>query len=136
MPRLSDSMEEGTILKWLVAEGDDIQPAQPLVEVETDKAVVTHEAAAAGRVLSLTVSEGSTVPVGAPIAVLGEPGESLPHRSSSEALAAAGAGAAETGQAGATQDGAPPKDGAAKTPQDPPVRVKASPLARRIAAER
>ncbi|HEY5054472.1 MAG TPA: lipoyl domain-containing protein, partial [Solirubrobacterales bacterium] len=44
MPRLSDSMEEGTILKWLVAEGDAIAEGQPLVEVETDKAVVPVEA--------------------------------------------------------------------------------------------
>jgi pyruvate dehydrogenase E2 component (dihydrolipoamide acetyltransferase) len=71
MPRLSDSMEEGTILNWLVAEGDEVHEGQPLVEVETDKAVVIHEAAAAGTVLALIVSEGASVPVGASIAVLG-----------------------------------------------------------------
>ena len=80
MPRLSDSMEEGTILKWLVAEGDRVEPGQALVEVETDKATVTHEADVAGVVLALTVGEGASVPVGAPIAVLGEPGEELPQR--------------------------------------------------------
>ena len=44
MPRLSDSMEEGTILSWLVADGDSVEAGQPLVEIETDKATVTYEA--------------------------------------------------------------------------------------------
>ena len=45
MPRLSDSMEEGTILKWLVAEGEEVERGEPLVEIETDKANMTYEAA-------------------------------------------------------------------------------------------
>ncbi len=78
MPRLSDSMEEGTILSWLVAPGDEIAPGQPLAEIETDKATVTYEADDAGVILSLRAAEGSTVPVGAVIAMLGEPGEDPP----------------------------------------------------------
>ncbi|MGI8712794.1 MAG: biotin/lipoyl-containing protein, partial [Solirubrobacteraceae bacterium] len=88
MPRLSDSMEEGTILKWLVVEGQEVQAGQPLVDVETDKAVVSYEADSPGTMLSLLVGEGASVPVGAPIAVLGAAGEALPQRSSPEALAA------------------------------------------------
>ena len=126
MPRLSDSMEEGTILKWLVAEGDEVRAGQPLVEVETDKAVVTYEADADGTVLALVVGEGASVPVGSPIAVFGEAGEALTQRSSPEALAAAVA-----------LPDAPPVSSA--TEQAPPAssggRVKASPLARRVAAE-
>jgi pyruvate dehydrogenase E2 component (dihydrolipoamide acetyltransferase) len=91
MPRLSDSMEEGTILRWLVAEGDHVEPGQPLVEVETDKATVTHEADAAGLILALTVGEGASVPVGSPIAVIGEAGEELPAAHAPDAIAAAGA---------------------------------------------
>ncbi|HLY50831.1 MAG TPA: dihydrolipoamide acetyltransferase family protein [Solirubrobacteraceae bacterium] len=75
MPRLYDSMEEGTIRQWLVAEGDRVEAHQPLVEIETGSDTVTYEADDAGTVLALTVSPGGTVPVGAPIAVLGEPGE-------------------------------------------------------------
>jgi pyruvate dehydrogenase E2 component (dihydrolipoamide acetyltransferase) len=120
-------MEEGTILKWLVAEGDQVEAGQPLVEVETDKAVVTYEADAPGTVLGLTIGEGSTVPVGAPIAVLGEAGESLPRRSSPEALAAVGSSEAPPG----TATEAPP----GTATEAPPARVKASPLARRIAAK-
>jgi pyruvate dehydrogenase E2 component (dihydrolipoamide acetyltransferase) len=99
MPRLSDSMEEGTIVQWLVQSGDHVDEGQALVEVETDKASVVYEAQAAGVVLSLRASEGDSVRVGAPIAVIGEPDEGAGHG-----------------------------DGAR--------RPKASPLARRIAAER
>jgi pyruvate dehydrogenase E2 component (dihydrolipoamide acetyltransferase) len=126
MPRLSDSMEEGTILKWLVAEGDEVRTGQPLVEVETDKAVVTYEADVDATVLALVVGEGASAPVGSPIAVFGEVGEALTQRSSPEALAAAVA-----------LPDAPPVSSA--TEQAPPAssggRVKASPLARRVAAE-
>ncbi|HET7052187.1 MAG TPA: dihydrolipoamide acetyltransferase family protein [Solirubrobacteraceae bacterium] len=100
MPRLSDSMEEGTIVQWLVRPGDNVDEGQPVAEVETDKATVVYEAQTAGVVLELRASEGDSVRVGAPIALLGEPGESV-----------------EVGVQGAP-------------------RPKASPLARRIAAER
>ena len=89
MPRLSDSMEEGTVLQWLVAEGDRVEVGQPLVEIETDKATVTFDADTAGTVLALTVGAEATVPLGAPIAVIGEPGEELPAARSREALAVA-----------------------------------------------
>jgi pyruvate dehydrogenase E2 component (dihydrolipoamide acetyltransferase) len=154
MPRLSDSMAEGTILKWLVAEGDELRQGQPLVEVETDKAVVTHEADAAATVLALLVGEGANVAVGAPILVVGQAGESLPEQSSPEALAAAtelaaaeGAGppampttGAGVGAPAAAAPAAPPAPAASAAPAPPPSspgssRVKASPLARRIAAE-
>lgn len=128
MPRLSDSMDEGTILKWLVAEGDEIRAGQPLVEVETDKAVVTHEADAAGTVLSLVVGEGASVPVGSPIAVVGAAGESFSHRGSPEALAAVAVTREEQATAGE-------QTGVAPSPRPRAGRVKASPLARRIAAE-
>src|SRR5690348_5396911 len=61
MPRLSDSMEEGTITQWLVKPGDHVAEGQPLVEVETDKASVVYEAQAAGVVLELRAAEGSSV---------------------------------------------------------------------------
>ena len=130
MPRLSDSMEEGTILHWLVAEGDHVEPGQPLVEIETDKATVTHEADQAGVILALSVGEGADVPVGAPIAVVGEVGEELPRAESREATAAA-APAAAAPTAAIAAPIAPPSSSA-----PPGARPKASPVARRIAAER
>jgi pyruvate dehydrogenase E2 component (dihydrolipoamide acetyltransferase) len=71
MPRLSDSMEEGTILKWLKSDGDEVKRGDELVEIETDKANMTYEADQDG-VLSIVASEGDTLPVGETIASIGE----------------------------------------------------------------
>src|ERR1700722_9914857 len=77
MPRLSDSMAEGTILTWLAADGDDIVEGQDLVEVETDKATMTQLSEASG-VLSIVVSEGTTIAVGEVIARLEPVGAGTP----------------------------------------------------------
>ena len=74
MPRLSDSMEEGTILTWLKADGDPVTEGEQLVEIETDKAAMTHEAPAAGT-LSILAPIGQTLPVGAVIARLLAPSD-------------------------------------------------------------
>jgi pyruvate dehydrogenase E2 component (dihydrolipoamide acetyltransferase) len=71
MPRLSDSMEAGTILRWLKAEGELVGQGDPLVEIETDKATVVHEAVAEGR-LHIIAAAGETLPIGRRIATLGE----------------------------------------------------------------
>jgi pyruvate dehydrogenase E2 component (dihydrolipoamide acetyltransferase) len=71
MPRLSDSMEEGTILKWLKSDGDEVRRGDELVEIETDKANMTYEADQDG-VLSITAAEGDTLAVGEKIASIGE----------------------------------------------------------------
>jgi pyruvate dehydrogenase E2 component (dihydrolipoamide acetyltransferase) len=70
MPRLSDSMDEGTIVRWLVADGEEVRRGQEIAEVETDKATMPFEAEAAGTI-HLLEPEGSTLPVGAPIARIG-----------------------------------------------------------------
>ena len=101
MPRLSDSMEEGTIVRWLKQDGDRVVQGEPLAEVETDKATVTFDADADGT-LRILVAEGETVALGAVIARIGE----------ANALELAPATAGNGSQ-----------------------RVKASPLARRIARE-
>src|SRR5213596_2437109 len=71
MPRLSDSMEEGTILKWLKSDGDSVAQGDELVEIETDKANMTYEADEAGT-LEIVAQEGDTLPVGETIARIGE----------------------------------------------------------------
>src|SRR5215218_6590184 len=73
MPRLSDSMEEGTILKWLKSDGDSVERGEELVEIETDKANMTYEADEAGT-LEIVAQEGDTVAVGETICRLGEGG--------------------------------------------------------------
>jgi pyruvate dehydrogenase E2 component (dihydrolipoyllysine-residue acetyltransferase) len=120
MPRLSDSMEEGTILTWLVAEGDEIEPGRPLAEIETDKATVVYEADAAGVIQTLTVSTGASVPVGAPIAVISDVVDGLGGQSQAVTNAA---GSPEALVSAAVATAARPR------------RPAASPLARRVAAE-
>ena len=75
MPRLSDSMEEGTILKWLKAVGDEVGVGDELVEIETDKANMVYEADAAGTLIEIVAEEGDTLPIGEVIARVGEAGE-------------------------------------------------------------
>ena len=82
MPRLSDSMEEGTVLKWLVEVGGQVKRGEPLVEIETDKANMTYESDADGVLVEVLAEEGQTLQVGEVIARLGEEGE--PSRQSTD----------------------------------------------------
>ncbi len=172
MPRLSDSMEEGTVLKWLVEEGAEVKRGEPLVEIETDKANMTYDADSDGTLVEILAQEGDTLAIGEPIARIGDTGEASgdgkpsaeePEETQAEGGAEAqdedqdaeespeaeaaeddekaaaqgesrGGGGAEDGggetQAGgtATKTRAPSGDGAGE-------RVKASPIARRMAGE-
>lgn len=126
-------MEEGTVLEWLVAEGDPVEVGQPLVEIETDKATVIYEADAAGVVLALNVSAGATVPVGAPIAVIGEAGDELPAAKSPEAIAAASSVNTPVASRSGSMDAV--TTGGSGSSKAIAARPKASPLARRLAAQ-
>jgi pyruvate dehydrogenase E2 component (dihydrolipoamide acetyltransferase) len=131
MPRLSDSMEEGTILKWLVSEGDEVQRGQEIVEIETDKANMTYESDTAGTLIEIVVSEGDTVPLGEVIARVGEAGEKAEGRKQKAEEPAAEA-ESEEADADAEAEAPAPRvssNGAGE-------RVKASPVARRMARER
>jgi pyruvate dehydrogenase E2 component (dihydrolipoamide acetyltransferase) len=75
MPRLSDSMEEGTVLKWLVEEGGEVKRGEPLVEIETDKANMTYEADSDGALIEIVAQEGDTLAIGEVIARIGDPSE-------------------------------------------------------------
>ncbi len=72
MPRLSDSMEEGTILAWLKQVGEEIAIGDELVEIETDKANMAYESDVAGTLTEILAEEGATLPIGSPIAVIGD----------------------------------------------------------------
>ena len=78
MPQMGFDMQEGTIVRWLKQEGDEVTRGEPIAEIETDKAIVEMEAFASGVLLKTVVGEGETVPVGQTIAVIGSPGEPLP----------------------------------------------------------
>ena len=147
LPRLGQGMESGTIVKWLKSEGDRVEKGEPLYELDTDKVTQEVEAEAAGVLLRIAVAEGE-VPVGQTIAVIGEEGEEVSLESSSGNGAAAPEVAEEPHEEGSA--GGPAREeerergreasaAVAETPQRPAQdggRVKASPLARRIARER
>ncbi len=130
MPRLSDSMEEGTVLKWLKQIGDEVAVGDELVEIETDKANMAYESDVAGTLTEILAPEGETLPIGAPIAVVGDAGEA-PTR------VEAPTEAEEPVEAETEVVREEPAQAPRPTP--PPTtdgeRVKASPLARRVARE-
>ena len=140
MPSMGADMTEGTIVKWLKAEGDQVGRGDKLAEVETDKTVVEMEAYAEGLLRKIVVSEGSLVQVGAVIAFIGDADDDIP-----EVAAAAPAAEAAPEAPAATPAPAPtrapePVQQAALAPVAVPAsqggRIKASPIARKIAEEK
>jgi pyruvate dehydrogenase E2 component (dihydrolipoamide acetyltransferase) len=151
LPRLGQGMESGTIVKWLKSEGDRIEKGEPLYELDTDKVTQEVEAEASGVLLKIAVQEGE-VPVGETIAVIGEEGEETPDLSSGS-----NGSAAQEVDEDSKEEGSPApareqereqgreapsaaREQISEARQPQPTRdggrVKASPLARRIARER
>jgi pyruvate dehydrogenase E2 component (dihydrolipoamide acetyltransferase) len=135
MPKMSDTMEEGTLVSWQKKVGDKVKSGDILAEVETDKATMELEAYEDGTLLFVGIKEGEAVPVDAIIAVIGEEGanvEALLARENGEAPAETAAPA----QAAAAP--APAVNGSEKAVSvaDSSERVKASPLAKRLADEK
>jgi pyruvate dehydrogenase E2 component (dihydrolipoamide acetyltransferase) len=148
LPRLGQGMEAGTIVKWLKSEGDRVEKGEPLYELDTDKVTQEVEAEASGVLLKIAVAEGE-VPVGQTIAVIGEEGEDVSEVDGSGAAREVDERAEEEGSPGASREQerkrgreASADRGEPETEIKPPAarrdggRVKASPLARRIARER
>ena len=131
MPALSPTMEEGTLAKWLVKEGDTVKSGDIIAEIETDKATMEFEAVDEGIVGKIVIAEGTEgVKVNSLIAILVEEGEEVPAAGASAPAAAPAAAApvaAAAPAAAALAPAAPAKDG---------NRVFASPLARRIAGQK
>ncbi len=136
MPALSPTMEEGTLAKWLVKEGDTVASGDLLAEIETDKATMEFEAVDEGTVGKLLVAEGTeAVKVNTPIAVLLDDGESADDIGTSPAPDAAPA--ADAGPKAAPATGGSEAPAASPAPKSADgARIFASPLARRIAAEK
>ncbi len=148
LPRLGQGMESGTIVKWLKSEGDEVAKGEPLYELDTEKVTQEVEADAGGVLLKIVIPEGE-VDVGTTIAYVGEAGEAIPD--------AAAAGMVSEAEEGAARSAEKPAEAPAREPErvrgrkaaveavdeqpSPDLqadggRVKASPLARRIARER
>ena len=135
MPALSPSMTEGVLAKWHKKVGDTIKPGEVIAEVETDKATMDLEAFDKGTLLAIAAPEGAKVAVNGRIAVIGEPGEKVEAVSAPAPTKPAAASAATT----TSSSSAAPVAAATPVPAAPSsssARVKASPLAKRIAAEK
>ncbi len=151
MPRLSDSMEEGTVLKWLVEEGGEVKRGAPLVEIETDKANMTYEADSDGVLIEVLAKEGDTLAIGEVIARIGEAGEAKGADEKDEEPSEPEAEAEEDkpeedkpeAEEAEQQADEPERQTATATEERPSrsngagdgERVKASPIARRMARE-
>ncbi len=142
MPKMGDAMEEGTLLKWLKAAGDEVSEGDPIAEIETDKVTLEIEAQEDGFLTNLLVEEGTVAPIGTPIATIGAQDEI------GNAAAATPVAAAESPAPAAAPEApapAPEPVAAATAPAQaaPPVaferapgeRLRASPLVKRLAAE-
>ena len=149
MPRLSDSMEEGTIITWMKQVGDEIAVGDEIVEIETDKANMAYESDVAGTLTEILAQEGATLPIGEPIARVGDAKDGGARSAGpvaagdppppAVAKASSGVGpptappaeeAAEPAQAQAAEAAAPAEGGEAGE------RIKASPVAKRLAKEK
>jgi pyruvate dehydrogenase E2 component (dihydrolipoamide acetyltransferase) len=148
MPKMGDAMEEGTLLKWLKSEGDDVSEGDPIAEIETDKVTMELEAEDAGTLAQLIADEGQEVPVGGAIAFIQGEGEEVPERSEGGGGEAEEEGGDEGGggaQATATETEAPEEEeeagegggqvagGGANGRAD--GNFRASPIVRRLANE-
>lgn len=141
MPRMSDTMEEGNIVDWLVEEGDEVEPGQTLAEVETDKATMELDSYFEGVLLHIAVKEGA-VPIDGIIAVIGEEGEDW-----QAAIAAAGDGGSSADASGSAEEEAEATEaiadkavandggGSAAKEAGSDERIKASPLAKAMAKD-
>jgi pyruvate dehydrogenase E2 component (dihydrolipoamide acetyltransferase) len=141
MPKMGDAMEEGTLVKWLKSEGDEVSEGDPIAEIETDKVTLELEAEDSGTLAQLIADEGQDIPVGEAIAFIAGEGEDVPER-------AAGGGAEEAEEEGgegeaqaqtATETEAPEEEGGEETAARADGRTdghfRASPIVRRLAQE-
>jgi pyruvate dehydrogenase E2 component (dihydrolipoamide acetyltransferase) len=141
LPRLGQGMESGTIVKWLKGEGDPVEKGEPLYELDTDKVTQEVEAEASGVLLKIAVAEGE-VPVGRTIAVIGEEGEELPTVEDVPEEEGSPGTAREADREEGRQASGDSSEQVTEIKEPTPAvqsnggRVKASPLARRIARER
>jgi pyruvate dehydrogenase E2 component (dihydrolipoyllysine-residue acetyltransferase) len=149
LPRLGQGMESGTIVRWLKSEGDNVEKGDPLYELDTEKVTQEVEAEAGGVLLKILAQEGEEIEVGKAIAVIGEQGEDVPVEASEPKAEAEEPTEVTEKEPAEEGDPAPERPaererGREERPERPSEpeervnggRVKASPLARRIAKER
>ena len=134
LPKMSDTMTEGVIVRWNVKVGDTVKSGDILAEVETDKATMDMEVYAKGTVLHLIIEEGNAVPVDGAIAVVGAPGEDFQALLANKASAPAATATTEVTPSATLNNVSPAAPVSATTSHD--ERLKASPLAKKIAEDK
>src|SRR5436853_6200412 len=95
MPKLSPTMEEGQLARWLKKEGDEVSMGEPLAEIDTDKATMEMQALSNGVLRKILIQEGESAPLGQPIAIIGEPDEDISTLLAKTKAAASSASSAE-----------------------------------------
>ncbi len=141
MEALSPTMEEGQVVKWLKSEGDGVANGDIIAEIETDKATMELTARGDGILRAILVGEGGTAPVGNVIALIGSSDEDISELQATALAAAEGAGAGPAGGQSEPADAEVAVAGTDASAEEAPPggaidgRLKASPLARRLAAE-
>ena len=129
MPQMGYDMQEGTVVRWLKSEDSEVAEGEPIAEIETDKAVVEVESTASGLLRRIVVPEGTTVPVGQPIAIIGTRDEELPEVEATPVKAAEPAPEAASIPL-------PPSPTVSEAALTPIGEIRASPVAKRLAEER
>jgi pyruvate dehydrogenase E2 component (dihydrolipoamide acetyltransferase) len=127
MPRLSDSMEEGTILQWLKQVGDEIAVGDELVEIETDKANMAYESDVAGTLTEILAEEGATLPIGTPIARVGDSAEGSSASAAGPDTAAGGPAGGRTASVLGPPASAPPAEETSETAAEGPTAQAGAP---------
>ena len=142
MPKMGDAMEEGTLVKWLKSEGDEVSEGDAIAEIETDKVTLELEAENSGTLAQLIADEGQDIPVGEAIAFIQGEGEEVPERADGRARAEEAEGGEEEGgeaQAATATEQAPEEEAAEEAPPTTDGRAdgrfRASPIVRRLAQE-
>jgi pyruvate dehydrogenase E2 component (dihydrolipoamide acetyltransferase) len=133
MPKLGFDMQEGTLVRWVKNEGESVNKGEVLAEIETDKATVEVESSFSGQVARHLVGQGDIIPVGAPIAIIAEPGENIDDI---EIPAAEGEPAEEAGEAASGGDDRPPTLDGAPAAAETPGQAEHAPAARKTDQER
>ena len=138
MPQMGYDMLEGTVVRWLMTEGSEVNIGDALAEIETDKAVVEFEATEPGLLRKILVAEGATVPVGQVIAIVGDADEDISALENGDASSAPAPDPAPVEEAPEEESAIPlpPPAAAADTAAPAAKGLRASPVARRIADER
>jgi pyruvate dehydrogenase E2 component (dihydrolipoamide acetyltransferase) len=148
MPKLSPTMEEGQLARWLKKEGDKVSMGEPLAEIDTDKATMEMQALSSGVLRKILIQEGESAPLGRPIAIIGEPNEDISGLLAEAAAEAPSPPARDVEQAQQPEVSSEPKeekeaqpaptvstDGRKAIPAPAGGRVPVSPIAARMAAE-